>query len=205
MKEVIVFTADKNDTAISGLLTATGYNVSVHSEVDNCIQAICSGNYTGLCFDIIDRHDHIINCFLVCSQIKSIDPRFPAILLIPKGDISTAVKAAKMGLKHVFEKPLQQEDVSAIVDIFLSSEKQQFIPLAVRLTQGEKKIIKYILRGHTNKEISESLNKSIRTVEEHRAGIMRKLEVDNAADLLNRTLQTGLIKPDELFPPQDPN
>lgn len=59
--------------------------------------------------------------------------------------------------------------------------------------------------GHApsiHKEISEQLGKSIRTIEEHRAHIMKKMDVDNTVDLLNRSLQVGIVNAEDITPPQ---
>jgi two-component system secretion response regulator SsrB len=47
--------------------------------------------------------------------------------------------------------------------------------------------------GHTNREIAEMLEISVRTVEVHRFNLMRRLNVRNVAQLLRRALQLGLL------------
>ena len=45
-----------------------------------------------------------------------------------------------------------------------------------------------------NREIAEVLSLSIKTVEKHRAGMMRKLGMTNPSELVNYALETGLIQ-----------
>jgi DNA-binding NarL/FixJ family response regulator len=53
-----------------------------------------------------------------------------------------------------------------------------------KLTEREIEIIKMIKNGSTNKEIAESLFLSPRTVETHRARILKKLDLKNSLSLV---------------------
>lgn len=61
------------------------------------------------------------------------------------------------------------------------------------LTVREREVIKLIAEGKTNKEIAELLFISVRTVENHRASIMNKLNLKNSADLIKYAIQKGYI------------
>jgi len=61
------------------------------------------------------------------------------------------------------------------------------------LTKKEKEILSMLIDGKQNKQISESLDISIRTIETHRFNIMKKLGVNNAIDLVNKTIKENLI------------
>ncbi len=61
------------------------------------------------------------------------------------------------------------------------------------LTEREQEILQLIWSGLKNKEIALSLKISVKTVEAHRANMMKKVRVWNAAQLLNVALQEGLI------------
>ncbi|OHB54315.1 MAG: hypothetical protein A2Y07_02600 [Planctomycetes bacterium GWF2_50_10] len=56
------------------------------------------------------------------------------------------------------------------------------------LTKTEKKVLNFLLEGCGNKEIASFLNRSSRTIEDHRANIMRKLGTDNVVELVKATL-----------------
>ena len=53
------------------------------------------------------------------------------------------------------------------------------------LSQREIEIISYIKNGHSSKEIADKLNISVKTVEVHRYNILKKLNLKNAAALVN--------------------
>jgi len=61
------------------------------------------------------------------------------------------------------------------------------------LSTREIEVLKLIASGKPNKEISEILSISIRTVENHRASIMNKLGLKNTASLVNYAIQRGYV------------
>jgi DNA-binding NarL/FixJ family response regulator len=62
------------------------------------------------------------------------------------------------------------------------------------LTEREQEILQHIWSGLKNKEIAQRLKISVKTVEAHRANMMKKVRVSNAAQLLNAAIQEGLIQ-----------
>jgi nucleotide-binding universal stress UspA family protein/DNA-binding CsgD family transcriptional regulator len=63
------------------------------------------------------------------------------------------------------------------------------------LTNREREILNLILSGNTNAQIAEQLVLSPRTVETHRANMMRKINVHNQAELMQYALRRGLLSP----------
>jgi two-component system response regulator NreC len=63
----------------------------------------------------------------------------------------------------------------------------------VDLSDREREVLRLIALGHTNAEIARLLFLSVRTVENHRAGLMRKLGVKTRADLVRYATQSGLV------------
>ncbi len=61
------------------------------------------------------------------------------------------------------------------------------------LTPRQRDILRLVSIGHTNREIAEVLEISVRTVEVHRFNLMRRLNVRNVAQLLRQALQLGLL------------
>ena len=64
---------------------------------------------------------------------------------------------------------------------------------AQSLTARQKEILKLVAQGHTNREIGDQLDISVRTVEVHRFNLMRRLRVRNVAQLLRQGLLLRLI------------
>ena len=61
------------------------------------------------------------------------------------------------------------------------------------LTKREREILKLIAEGHKNKEIADYLYISVKTVEKHRANLMKKLDLHSAAALTAYAMERGLI------------
>jgi len=61
------------------------------------------------------------------------------------------------------------------------------------LTNKEIQVLELVLSGLTNKQISEQLQNSKRTIETHRFNLMRKMEVKNLMDLSKKAREFGLV------------
>ncbi|MBS0375967.1 MAG: response regulator transcription factor [Proteobacteria bacterium] len=73
------------------------------------------------------------------------------------------------------------------------------------VTGREREVLSMIASGLSNKRIAASLNRSVKTVEKHRANLMRKLQLHNVADVTRFAMQSGLLRDDphaEAAPPQ---
>ena len=62
-----------------------------------------------------------------------------------------------------------------------------------KLSQREREVLKLIAEGYKNKEIAEDLCISLKTVEKHRANLMKKLDLHNAAGLTVYAVGKGLV------------
>ncbi len=62
------------------------------------------------------------------------------------------------------------------------------------LSPRERQVLKLAAQGKRNREIADVLSLSIKTVEKHRATMMRKLGLSNASELVAYALETGLIQ-----------
>ena len=64
------------------------------------------------------------------------------------------------------------------------------------LSERERDVLQLLALGYTNQEIGKKLFISVRTVDTHRAHIMRKLELETRAELVMFALANGVIGPD---------
>jgi DNA-binding NarL/FixJ family response regulator len=62
------------------------------------------------------------------------------------------------------------------------------------LTNRERGVVQLIAEGHTNKEIANLLNISLKTVETHRAAIMHKLDLHSPAALVRYAIRNKLVE-----------
>ena len=61
------------------------------------------------------------------------------------------------------------------------------------LTEREREILKLVAESHSTKEIAQKLGISVKTVDNHRTNLMRKLDLHDVASLTRYSLEIGLI------------
>lgn len=63
---------------------------------------------------------------------------------------------------------------------------------AMVLSPREREVVQLIAEGKTSKQVAETLNLSIKTIETHRSQVMRKLDIHNLAELTKYAIREGL-------------
>ncbi len=111
------------------------------------------------------------------------------IFITGHGDVPMAVNAMKKGAIDFIEKPFNDEAFVAVVENALASDAKQRRAAAclATLTARERDVLQRIVAGRRNKVIAAELGVSIKTVEAHRANVMKKLGVDSLAELMRLT------------------
>lgn len=79
----------------------------------------------------------------------------------------------------------------ALLETFLSTSSQ----IEHILTNRERTVVQLVAEGHSNKQIAQVLSISVKTVETHRAAIMRKLGFKSTAELVRYAVRTKIIDP----------
>lgn len=64
-----------------------------------------------------------------------------------------------------------------------------------RLTSREREIVQLIAEGKSSKEVSSTLNISVKTVEAHRTNIMRKLNVHSLGEIVRYAVRNRIVEP----------
>jgi DNA-binding NarL/FixJ family response regulator len=72
--------------------------------------------------------------------------------------------------------------------------RREEIPKFPSLSSRERQIIQLIAEGKTNKEVADKLGISVRTAENHRARIMRKLQLRSLSDLVRHAIRNKIIE-----------
>jgi DNA-binding NarL/FixJ family response regulator len=65
----------------------------------------------------------------------------------------------------------------------------------ILLTPREEEVVKLIAEAHTNSQIAEILHLSEKTVESHRANVLRKLGMRDRVELVRYAIRRGLVEP----------
>ena len=109
-------------------------------------------------------------------------------------DIPMSVEAVKAGAFNFIENPLDGQMLLDVVETALRESDLTNILRGKLLTKTEAVILNLILQWRSNKGIAHILHRSVRTIEDHRNHIMRKLDVDNVVDLVKRATAMGMVK-----------
>ena len=133
------------------------------------------------------------------AETKRFFPSLSIVVITGYGDIPMAVRAMRAGAADFIEKPLRKQVLLSAVGFVLKPIAPTDPLLRKGLTRVEMSVLRLILDGKTNREMSILLNRSKGTIEVHRKRIMRKLGVNNVVGLVKRAISMGLLDrpPDE--------
>jgi two-component system, LuxR family, response regulator FixJ len=131
------------------------------------------------------------------QQVKERHLPLSVIVITGHGDVPIAVRAMMAGAVDFLEKPIEHETLVASVRraLELNRTKGNFLLEARKaretvgmLTDRERSVLNILVRGQPNKIIAHELGISIRTVEVHRANIMKKTRARSLSDLVRITI-----------------
>jgi two-component system response regulator FixJ len=140
----------------------------------------------------------------VQKELKARNIEIPVIVLTGYGDVPTAVRALKNGAVEFLEKPFDGEvlldQVRRAIEVDARRRRECEAANVVqkrllRLTPRERQILKLVVDGLSSKEIAAQLEVSFKTVEAHRAKIMRKMEADGVAQLVKMVVTCAAFDP----------
>lgn len=182
----------------------------IAAEVSNGREAVESARKLRPDVAVLDISMPLLNGIDAAREIRAASPRTKSILLTMHNEEQYALEALRAGIKgYVLKTQAGAELVQAIRSIlrggfYLSpgiSESVVNAALANNavaldpLTQRERQVLQLIAEGKTNKEIAQHLGMSVKTVESHRANLMKKLAVHETAGLVRHAIKIGLIQP----------
>jgi FixJ family two-component response regulator len=124
----------------------------------------------------------------------------PIIFITGHGDVPMAVTAMKSGAADFVQKPFRDQDLIDRIKKGLDGDRERRVERteqnAIRarialLTPRENEVMQRVVRGQANKVIAMDLGVSQRTVELHRARVMRKLKMRSLAELVHAVDRIG--------------
>ncbi|HEX6998090.1 MAG TPA: response regulator [Gammaproteobacteria bacterium] len=117
----------------------------------------------------------------------------PIIFITGHGDVPMAVKAMKSGAADFIQKPFRDQDLLDRIHKALEQDRERraarreeraILERLKTLTPRETEVMQRVVSGQANKVIAMDLGVSQRTVELHRARVMRKLRMRSLAELV---------------------
>jgi len=177
---------------VSRTLEQFGVKISCFANAAECLKQLRSRKCDLLITDVkMPEMDGIE----LLTEVKCIIPSLPVLVITGYGDISMAVTALKAGASDFILKPLDRQSFLSAVESVLKRNTRTHPLVNKVLTKTEMRVLRLILDGKSTKEIARLRYRSVRTIEDQRGSIMRKLGVDNLVDLVKQTI---VVRPFEL-------
>ncbi len=117
----------------------------------------------------------------------------PVIFITGHGNVRMAVGAIQAGAVDFLEKPFQEQDLRDAIRRAMALDAERRRARAhsevvdqrcSTLSPGEREVLDMILAGMYNKEIAVQLGISVRTVEDRRARMMKKMKAESVVELV---------------------
>jgi two-component system, LuxR family, response regulator FixJ len=146
---------------------------------------------------LVDMRMPEMNGLELQEELAGRCPFMSVIIITGHADVRLAVRAMKSGAFDVLEKPFGNEKLVAQVKAALAisaakvcaGQRRNGLQQKLRsLSNRERNVMNLIVEGHSNKEIATALNLSPRTVDIHRARVMKKLGAGSAVELVRMVL-----------------
>lgn len=191
--EAAVYIVDDDEGSrelLKHLLMSVGLNVHVFPSAGSFLEAY-SGQGPG-CL-LLDIRMPGMSGLELQQVLRSRMCDLPIVIVTGHGDAQVAVQAMKNGAFDFIEKPIRNQATLEIVAKALEEsrrtvgERHRLTDIRKRLeslTKREWEVLHHIRSGNLNKEIAFNLGLSERTVEVHRARLMKKMAARSVADLL---------------------
>ena len=108
----------------------------------------------------------------------------------PREEILTAIRTVAKG-----EKYFNSSVSNIIINGYIKAKKSGIseIETNVKLSKKEMIILNQIVQGLNSRQIADKLELSIRTVDNHRANMMKRLSVKNAAELVKMAIEKKML------------
>lgn len=128
----------------------------------------------------------------------------PVIFLSARGQTADRVRGLNTGAEAYLVKPFEPEELVAQVEATLKHTERllqmQGAPVQpaiqldreVELTPTETKVLQYVARGMSNREIAEVMGVSQRTIESHVSNMLSKTGLHNRTELARWAIESGL-------------
>jgi two-component system CheB/CheR fusion protein len=179
----VVFVVDDDSQvreAIRETLEEDGQIVEDYASCEEFLEVWRPGREACL---VIDAYLPGMSGLELLRHLKETGHQLPAIMITGNGDVSIAVAAMKAGASDFIEKPIGHDELLACIARAIEQGRDSSKRTAWRadaashmagLTARQREIMALVLAGHPSKNIAADLGISQRTVENHRASIMKK-------------------------------
>jgi two-component system CheB/CheR fusion protein len=179
----VIFVVDDDShirNGIRSLLEEEGRTVEDYATCEAFLESYRPGRDACL---LIDAYLPGMSGLELMRRMNEAGHRLPAIMITGSSDVSIAVQAMKAGASDFIEKPVGRAELLASIERALEQSRDSRKLFAWReaaanhlagLTARQRQVMERVLAGQSSKNIAADLGISQRTVENHRAAVMKK-------------------------------
>jgi FixJ family two-component response regulator len=199
--EPTVFIVDDDPAfaeSLATLINSMGARTRIFTSADSYLQQF--DPQTPGCL-ILDVRMQRTSGLALQEQLSKL-PLGPAVIIMTgHAEVPTALRAMRMGAVDFLQKTFTETELYEAVQRALIQDararsdyyrKESIERRFAQLTPPERSVLHQVLQGEANKSIAANLGVSRRTVEDRRARIMQKLEVESLADLVRVSMEAGV-------------
>ena len=172
----------------------TGWLIETYASAEAFIKAFHSPREGVL---LVDAQMPGMDGVDLIERLHSEDKDLPAIMISGQADIRLAVRAMKAGAAAFLEKPVPYGELVGAIEQALERSRnaaaratwrESAASCLSKLTTREHQVLELVLEGKANKLIAHALGISQRTVETHRATVMKKTGARSLSELVHLTI-----------------
>lgn len=204
MKRILVVDDEKTSrTVLAGYLEKQGYVVDSVESGEQALAVFAKNTPDLVISDVVMPE---MDGFEFCRSLRATreGQLVPFIFLSALGELDQRIEGHSMGADDYLIKPFQPQELLAKIEAQLErsrrihaeivrlmqqsstadSQKPESAPPPLPLTPAEERVFWEVIQGFTNKQISERLFISPRTVQTHLSNILSKLQLENRSQLV---------------------
>jgi DNA-binding NarL/FixJ family response regulator len=206
-----ILIADDHEVVRSGLrnVIEAEANWEVVAEAADGREAISKTLATKPDIAVIDYSLPVMNGIEVVRQIRQRVPETEILVFTMHESEVLAQELLRAGARGYLLKSDAKDNLIAAIEALSQHEPfftdkvsktllESFLERPMErnscLTNRERGVVQLIAEGHTNKDVAKVLNISLKTVETHRAAIMRKLRLESSASLVRYAIRNKLVE-----------
>ncbi|PSR56588.1 DNA-binding response regulator [Adhaeribacter arboris] len=216
MTKIKVLLADDHTLVRNGIrsMLENSTDLEIVGEAQNGAEALTKVKELAPDILLIDIAMPVMTGIEATAQVSKLYPNTRCLVLSMHHDEDYILKSVEAGAYGYLLKDNTREEMlrairsvatgekyfspsvsNVIVESYLQKLKEPETPPAPKkkLSKQEKAVLKFIVEGSNSREIAEKLNLSVRTVDNHRASMMKRLKVKNAVELVRKALDEKLV------------
>jgi DNA-binding NarL/FixJ family response regulator len=210
MKRPRIVLADDHTLILTGIRSLLAEQFDIVAAVEDGRTLVCESLRLRPDLIILDVAMPLLNGIEAARQIRAAWPEAVLLFLTMHDDPLYLREAIQAGASGYLLKTSANEELVNAVERVLAGERvlAKAVPGEVRasihtatgrltrstgLTKRQKEVLQLLAEGKSNKEIAQILGISVKTVEFHRAQMMRSLGVHTVAELTRAAVRIGLV------------